>query len=112
MRKSKRPSQRGFVAIVIAVCAFSVGVVSANPCDGNVVTDAVDGAIVGGVAGAIVGNGSSGAAIGAGASVIAGAYDEEECARYERELLEDAVVEDAYQADLEDELDEELIYGE
>ncbi|GAD03183.1 hypothetical protein AALB_3263 [Agarivorans albus MKT 106] len=43
---------------------------------------------------------------------MAGAYDEEECARYEREFVEDVVVDDIYQQQLEDEFDAELIYGE
>ncbi|MDO6684551.1 MULTISPECIES: glycine zipper family protein [unclassified Agarivorans] len=117
MRKSnkqrKQPSsQRAFVAAALVFSVFNTALVSANPCDGNVITDAVDGAIIGGVAGAIVGNAGNGAAIGAGAGVIAGAYDEEECARYEREFVEDAMVEDIYQQHLDDEIDAELIYGE
>lgn len=95
------------------ILACSAVILSFNAhaiCDsGNTITDAVEGAVVGGVVGAIAGDAKTGAAIGATAGVIDGAYQDVECDEaigdeivagaiedeYEREVIEDAIFEDA-----------------
>ncbi len=84
---------------------------SAAIADHHMVVDAVEGAVVGGVIGAATGDVKTGAAIGAGLSVVAGAFEDVEREEQAARVIEDAIIDDAIDAEVDDAIAEEILLG-